>query len=311
MTNLQFDQGLSFDDVLILPGYSDILPDEATTHTKLTKNLKLDIPIVSAAMDTVTEARSAIIMARMGGLGFIHRNLSIEEQSVEVDRVKKSESGMIVDPVTAHPETLIREVLSIMSKYKISGVPVVDGEKLAGIVTNRDLRFETELDKPVKEVMTSENLVTVPEKFTLEQSKKILHQHRIEKLLVVDNNGLLKGLITIKDIEKIIKYPNACKDSYGRLRAGAAIGVGSDMMERVDSLLKFGADVLVIDTSHGHSLNVINAVKKIKLSFPESEVIAGNVATAEGAKALIDAGVDAVKIGIGPGSICTTRIIAG
>ena len=311
MTTLKFDQGLSFDDVLILPGYSDILPDEALTHTKLTKNLSLNIPIVSAAMDTVTEARAAIIMARMGGLGFIHRNLSIEEQSVEVDRVKKSESGMIVDPVTAHPDTLIREVLSIMSKYKISGVPVVDGEKLAGIVTNRDLRFETELDKPVKEVMTSENLVTVPEKFTLEQSKKILHQHRIEKLLVVDNNGILKGLITIKDIEKIIKYPKACKDSYGRLRAGAAIGVGSDMMERVESLLKFGADVLVIDTSHGHSLNVINAVKRIKSSFPESEVIAGNVATAEGAKALIDAGVDAVKIGIGPGSICTTRIIAG
>ena len=311
MTNFKFDEGLSFDDVLILPGYSDILPDQAKTNTKLTKNINLDIPIVSAAMDTVTEARSAIIMARMGGLGFIHRNLSIEEQAIEVDRVKKSESGMIVDPVTATPDTLIREVLKTMAKYKISGVPVVDGDKLAGIVTNRDLRFETELDKPVKEVMTSENLVTVPEKFTLEQSKKILHQHRIEKLLVVDNNGLLKGLITIKDIEKIIKYPNACKDSYGRLRAGAAIGVGSDMMERVESLLKFGADVLVIDTSHGHSLNVIKAVQKIKSSFPDSEVIAGNVATGEGAKALIDAGVDAVKIGIGPGSICTTRIIAG
>jgi IMP dehydrogenase len=311
MTNMQFDQGLSFDDVLILPGYSDILPDEAKTNTKLTKNLDLNIPIVSAAMDTVTEARSAIIMARMGGLGFIHRNLSIEEQAVEVDRVKKSESGMIVDPVTATPGTLIREVMNIMAKYKISGVPVVDGDKLAGIVTNRDLRFETELDKPVKEVMTSENLVTVPEKFTLEESKKILHQHRIEKLLVVDNAGKLKGLITIKDIEKIIKYPNACKDSLGRLRTGAAIGVGTDMMERVQALLKFGADVLVIDTSHGHSLNVINAIKKIKSSFPESEVIAGNVATSEGAKALIDAGVDAVKIGIGPGSICTTRIVAG
>ncbi|MCK5543051.1 MAG: IMP dehydrogenase [Desulfobacterales bacterium] len=311
MTNFKFDEGLSFDDVLILPGYSDILPDQAKTNTKLTKNINLDIPIVSAAMDTVTEARSAIIMARMGGLGFIHRNLSIEEQAIEVDRVKKSESGMIVDPVTATPDTLIRDVLNTMAKYKISGVPVVDGDKLAGIVTNRDLRFETELDKPVKEVMTSENLVTVPEKFTLEQSKKILHQHRIEKLLVVDNNGMLKGLITIKDIEKIIKYPNACKDSFGRLRAGAAIGVGSDMMERVERLLKFGADVLVIDTSHGHSLNVIKAVQSIKSSFPESEVIAGNVATAEGAKALIDAGVDAVKIGIGPGSICTTRIIAG
>ncbi len=311
MTNVNFDQGLSFDDVLILPGYSDILPDDARTNTRLTKNLSLNIPIISAAMDTVTEARSAIIMARMGGLGFIHRNLSIEEQAIEVDRVKKSESGMIVDPVTAGPETLISEVMQIMSKYKISGVPVVDGDKLAGIVTNRDLRFETELNKPVKEVMTSENLITVPEKFTLEESKKILHKHRIEKLLVVDGNGFLKGLITIKDIEKIIKYPNACKDSYGRLRAGAAIGVGSDMMDRVEKLMQFGADVLVIDTSHGHSLNVINAIKKIKSAFPDSEVIAGNVATAEGAKALIDAGVDAVKIGIGPGSICTTRIIAG
>ncbi|MCD4742362.1 MAG: IMP dehydrogenase [Desulfobacteraceae bacterium] len=311
MTNTKFDEGLSFDDVLLLPGYSDILPEEATTQTQLTKNLNLNIPIVSAAMDTVTEARSAIIMARMGGLGFIHRNLSIEEQAIEVDRVKKSESGMIVDPITATPETLIKEVLSVMSKYKISGVPVIDGEKLAGIVTNRDLRFETELDKPVKEVMTSENLVTVPEKFTLEESKKILHQHRIEKLLVVDNNGKLKGLITIKDIEKIKKYPNACKDSFGRLRAGAAIGVGADMMERVESLLKFGTDVLVIDTSHGHSKNVMDAVIKIKSSFPDCEIIAGNVATGEGAKALIDAGVDGVKIGIGPGSICTTRIIAG
>ncbi len=311
MTDIKFNQGLSFDDVLILPGYSEILPDEAQTATKLTKNLNLNIPIVSAAMDTVTEARSAIVMARMGGLGFIHRNLTIEEQSIEVDRVKKSESGMIVDPVTATPDTLIKDVLNVMSKYRISGVPVVDGEKLAGIVTNRDLRFETELEKPVRQVMTSENLVTVPEKFTLEESKKILHQHRIEKLLVVDNSGKLKGLITIKDIEKIKKYPFACKDSYGRLRTGAAIGVGSDMMSRVERLLKFGADALVIDTSHGHSLNVINAVKEIKSSFPDCELIAGNVATANGAKALIDAGVDAVKIGIGPGSICTTRIVAG
>ncbi len=311
MINKNYDQGLSFDDVLILPGYSDILPEDAKTQTVLTKKILLNIPIVSAAMDTVTEARSAIIMARMGGLGFIHRNLSIEEQAIEVDRVKKSESGMIVDPVTATPNTLIKEVLNIMTKYKISGVPVVDGEKLAGIVTNRDLRFETELYKPVKEVMTSENLVTVPEKFTLEESKKILHQHRIEKLLVVDKAGKLKGLITIKDIEKIIKYPNACKDSFGRLRAGAAIGVGSDMMERTERLLKFGADVIVIDTSHGHSLNVIKAVQKIKSSFPDCELIAGNVATGDGAKALMDAGVDAVKIGIGPGSICTTRIIAG
>ncbi len=304
-------EGLSFDDVLLVPDYSAILPDEVTTCTRLTKALELNIPIVSAAMDTVTEALTAIAMARAGGMGFIHRNLSIEEQAVEVDRVKKSESGMIIDPVTVHPEATIREVLSVMAKYRISGIPVVEGEKLVGIVTNRDLRFETELDRPAREVMTSENLVTVPEKCSLEESKKMLHKHRIEKLLVVDPQGKLKGLITIKDIEKIRKYPNACKDSLGRLRAGAAIGVGSDMMERVAALMKAGADALVIDTSHGHSKNVIDAVIRIKAAFPSSQVVAGNVATEAGAKALIDAGADAVKIGIGPGSICTTRIVAG
>lgn len=311
MSNIIFEEGLSFDDVLLLPGYSAILPDEVQTRTRLTKELELNIPIVSAAMDTVTEALTAISMARAGGLGFIHRNLSIEEQFIEVDRVKKSESGMIVDPVIVHPDVPISEVLKIMSKYRISGIPVTENDKLVGIVTNRDLRFETQLEKPTREVMTSENLVTVPEKCTLEESKIMLHKHRIEKLLVVDKEGKLKGLITIKDIEKIKKYPNACKDSMGRLRVGGAVGVGSDMMQRVESLLRAGVDAIVIDTSHGHSKNVLDAIKKIKNAFPHCQLIAGNVATEAGAKALIDAGTDAVKIGIGPGSICTTRIVAG
>ncbi|MBU1194688.1 MAG: IMP dehydrogenase [Proteobacteria bacterium] len=311
MSNVLSEEGLSFDDVLLVPDYSAILPDQVQTQTRLTKELELNIPIVSAAMDTVTEALTAISMARAGGLGFIHRNLSIEDQVIEVDRVKKSESGMIVDPITITPDVTISEVLKIMAKYRISGIPVIEGDKLVGIVTNRDLRFETQLNRPAREVMTSENLITVPEKCTLEQSKIMLHKHRIEKLLVVDKAGKLKGLITIKDIEKIKKFPNACKDSFGRLRAGAAIGVGSDMMERVDALLKAGTDALVIDTSHGHSKNVIDAVIKIKAAYPDCQLVAGNVATEAGAKALIDAGVDAVKIGIGPGSICTTRIVAG
>jgi len=311
MSTTIFKEGLSFDDVLLVPDYSAILPDEVKTKTRLTKELELNIPIVSAAMDTVTEALTAISMARAGGLGFIHRNLSIEEQAIDVDRVKKSESGMIVDPITVNPDVPISEIQTIMSKYRISGIPVTEGDKLVGIVTNRDLRFETDLGKLAREVMTSENLVTVPEKCSLEESKVMLHKHRIEKLLVVDQAGKLKGLITIKDIEKIKKYPNACKDSFGRLRAGAAIGVGSDMMQRVDALLTAGADALVIDTSHGHSKNVIDAIQKIKNSFPQCQLVAGNVATEAGAKALIDAGSDAVKIGIGPGSICTTRIVAG
>ncbi|MBT6338739.1 MAG: IMP dehydrogenase, partial [Desulfobacula sp.] len=305
------EEGLSFDDVLLLPDYSAILPDQVKTHTRLTKELELNIPIVSAAMDTVTEALAAISMARAGGLGFIHRNMSIEDQAVEVDRVKKSESGMIVDPITVHPDVSISEILKIMAKYRISGIPVTEGDKLVGIVTNRDLRFETQLEKSAREVMTTENLITVREKCSLEESKIMLHKHRIEKLLVVDKDGKLKGLITIKDIEKIKKYPNSCKDSLGRLRAGAAIGVGSDMMRRVEALLNHGADALVIDTSHGHSKNVIDAIKKIKNAFPHCQLIAGNVAMEAGAKALIDAGIDAVKIGIGPGSICTTRIVAG
>jgi len=311
MTEIITGEGLSFDDVLLVPDYSAILPDDAQTGTKLTKNLDVNIPIVSAAMDTVTEARTAISMARAGGMGFIHRNLSIDEQVVEVDRVKKSESGMIVDPITITPDISISEVLKIMSKYRISGIPVTEGSKLVGIVTNRDLRFETQLERPAREVMTSENLITVAEGCSLEESKAMLHKHRIEKLLVVDKAGKLVGLITIKDIEKIKKYPNACKDSFGRLRAGAAIGVGSDMMDRTEALLSAGADALVIDTSHGHSENVMSAVRRIKNDFPDCEIIAGNVATAKGTKALIDAGCDGVKIGIGPGSICTTRIVAG
>jgi IMP dehydrogenase len=262
-------------------------------------------------MDTVTEADAAISMAREGGMGFVHRNLDIQAQALEVDKVKKSESGMIVDPVTIHPEQKVAEVLKLMEQYRISGVPVVKGDHLVGIVTNRDLRFETDMEKPVADVMTKDNLVTVTEGIGLEESKKLLHQHRIEKLLVVDKRGRLTGLITIKDIEKIKKYPNACKDGFGRLRVGAAVGVGTDMEERAEALLKAGADIILIDTSHGHSQNVIDSVRRLKSTFKNIEVIAGNVATAEGAQDLIKAGVDGVKIGIGPGSICTTRVVAG
>jgi IMP dehydrogenase len=304
-------EAFSFDDVLLVPNYSDVLPKDADTRTHLTRNLTLNIPIVSAAMDTVTEADAAISLAREGGIGFIHRNMSTESQAVEVDKVKKSESGMIIDPVTIHPDEKIEAVLALMAKYRISGVPVVKGDQLVGIVTNRDLRFETQLERPVSAVMTKENLVTVSEGISLEASKALLHEHRIEKLLVVDANGRLTGMITIKDIEKIKKYPNACKDDRGRLRCGAAVGVGPDMLERAEGLLKAGADVLLIDTSHGHSKNVIDASRSLKATFANLELIAGNVGTAEGAQALVDAGVDGIKIGIGPGSICTTRIVAG
>ncbi|MBF0395992.1 MAG: IMP dehydrogenase [Desulfobacterales bacterium] len=305
------EETYSFDDVLLVPGYSDSLPKDVDTATRLTRNITMNIPIVSAAMDTVTEADTAISIAREGGIGFIHRNMPIEAEAREIEKVKKSESGMIVDPISIHPDKPVREVLKLMEHHKISGVPVTKGEQLIGIVTNRDLRFETNLDRPVYEVMTKENLVTVSEGITLEESKHILHKHRIEKLLVVDKNGKLTGLITIKDIEKVRKYPNACKDKIGRLRVGAAIGVGPDMMERTDALLRVGADVILIDTSHGHSRNVIDAVKTLKNTFKDIEIIAGNVASEEGAEALISAGVDGVKIGIGPGSICTTRIVAG
>jgi len=311
MVKMLSDEAYSFDDVLLIPNYSDVLPKDVNVSTRLTKNLSLNIPIVSAAMDTVTESRVAISMAREGGIGFIHRNMSIESQATEVDKVKKSESGMIIDPVTIHPDQPVSEVLELMKKYRISGVPVTRGEQLVGIVTNRDLRFETKIHRKVSEVMTADNLVTVSEGISLEDSKKLLHRHRIEKLLVVDANGRLTGMITIKDIEKIKKYPNACKDRMGRLRVGAAVGVGPDMEERAEVLLGAGPDVIVIDTSHGHSENVINAVKILKADFPDIELIAGNVGTAKGAEDLIKAGVDGVKIGIGPGSICTTRIVAG
>jgi IMP dehydrogenase len=311
MLKIPPEEAYSFDDVLLIPGYSDVLPKDVNISTRLTRNITLNIPIISAAMDTVTEADAAITMAREGGMGFIHRNMSIDSQAIEVDKVKKSESGMIVDPVTIRPDQKVSEVLTLMEQYRISGVPVTQGNQLVGIVTNRDLRFETDLDKRVSEVMTKDNLITVPEGITLEDSKKLLHKHRIEKLLVVDKDGRLTGLITIKDIEKIKKYPNACKDSRGRLRVGAAVGVGPDMVERAEALLKAGADIILIDTSHGHSANVINGVKTLKSTFDGIEVIAGNVGTAKGAEDLISAGVDGVKIGIGGGSICTTRIVAG
>jgi IMP dehydrogenase len=311
MIKTPLEEAYSFDDLLLLPNYSNILPKDIDTVTYLTRNLMLSIPIVSAAMDTVTEADTAISMAREGGVGFIHRNMSIEYQVVEVDKVKKSESGMIVDPVTIHPEQKVIEVLKLMEKYRISGVPVIRGDQLVGIVTNRDLRFETQMDKSVSEVMTKDNLITVNERISLEESKKLLHEHRIEKLLVVDSKGRLTGMITIKDIEKIKKYPNACKDEMGRLRVGAAVGVGPDMMERAEALLRAGADVIMIDTAHGHSKNVIEATKKLKATFSNLELVVGNVGTSKGAEDLIAAGADGIKVGIGPGSICTTRIVAG
>ena len=311
MKKIPPEEAYSFDDVLLIPNYSEILPTQVDTSTYLTRNITLNIPIVSAAMDTVTEALTSISLAREGGIGFIHRNISIKSQALEVDKVKKSESGMIIDPITIHPDQPIHEVMKLMERYRISGVPVTKGDQLVGIVTNRDLRFEADMNKKVSEVMTTKNLVTVSEGITLEESKKLLHKHRIEKLLVVNEKGILTGLITIKDIEKIKKYPNACKDSMGRLRVGAAIGVVADMVERTDALLKAGADVILIDTSHGHSKNVISAITTLKSTFRDIELIAGNVGIAKGAEDLINAGVDGVKVGIGPGSICTTRIIAG
>ena len=311
MIKIPPEDAFSFDDVILLPGYSDILPRDANTTTRLTRNITLNIPIVSAAMDTVTESRTAICMAREGGMGFIHRNMSIKSQVAEVGKVKKSESGMIIDPVTIHPDQHVHDVLKLMEQYRISGVPVTKGDRLVGIVTNRDLRFEEDLEKKVSEVMTQDELVTVSEGITLEDSKRLLHKHRIEKLLVIDKKERLAGMITIKDIEKIKKYPNACKDRMGRLRTGAAVGVGLDLEARTEALLKAGTDVILIDTSHGHSKNVIEAVKTIKSTFQNVELIAGNVGTAKGAEDLIKAGVDGVKIGIGPGSICTTRIVAG
>jgi len=311
MLDDRIEEALTFDDLLLVPAESSILPKDVDTSTLLTNDIALNIPIISAAMDTVTESRTAICLAQEGGIGIIHRNMSIERQAVEVDKVKKSESGMIVDPITIEPEQRVYEALELMNRYRISGVPVVKNKKLVGILTNRDLRFETNLEQPVSDVMTRENLVTVPSShISLEDSKKLLHKHRIEKLLVVDENYQLTGLITIKDIEKIKKYPLASKDSLGRLRVGAAVGI-VDREARVDALLAAGADVIVIDTSHGHTSGVLDAVRSTKANFPKCQLIAGNIATAEGAEALIKAGVDAVKVGVGPGSICTTRIIAG
>ncbi len=302
---------LTFDDVLLVPGYSEVLPKDVDVSTQLTRGIRLNIPLVSAAMDTVTEARTAIALAQEGGIGIIHRNLSIADQALEVDKVKKSESGMILNPITVHPDQKIYEALELMKRYRISGVPVTKDGKLVGILTNRDLRFEKRLDEKISTVMTKENLITAPVGISLEESKEILHKHRIEKLLVVDEHNNLKGLITIKDIEKMRKYPNSCKDSLGRLRVGAAIGPGKDREERVEALIRAGVDVLVVDTAHGHSKDVIETVLDIKENYPDIQVIAGNVATREGVLALIKAGADGVKVGVGPGSICTTRIIAG
>lgn len=304
-------EALTFDDVLLVPARSAVLPAEVDVTTRLTRTIALNIPIVSAAMDTVTESGLAIAIAQLGGVGIIHKNMSIERQAEEVDRVKRSESGMIVNPVTVSPENKIADALAIMRKYKISGVPVTKGPKLVGILTNRDLRFETRLDLPVSEVMTKENLITVPVGTTLDEAERILHRHRVEKLLVVDKNFNLKGLITVKDIQKKLKYPTATKDSHGRLRVGAAVSATGDYLERAMTLKEAQVDVIVIDTAHGHSERVLTAVRRIKQKLPEIELIAGNVATAAGAADLIQEGVDGVKVGIGPGSICTTRIVTG
>ncbi len=303
--------GLTYDDVVLVPAKSTILPSEVDVRTRLTRNIDINIPIISSAMDTVTESRLAIAMAREGGLGIIHRVLTPADQAAEVDRVKKSESGMILDPVTISPDETIRDAHQLMAKYRISGIPVTKHKKLVGILTNRDLRFESRLDLKVSQVMKREKLITAPEGTSLEKAREILHEHRIEKLPVVNKHGELKGLITIKDIEKRIKYPNACKDTHGRLRVGAAVGVGPDTEERVALLKKAGVDVIVVDTAHGHSQAVLETVKTIKKQHASIELVAGNIATAEAAKDLLKAGVDAVKVGVGPGSICTTRIVSG
>jgi IMP dehydrogenase len=310
MSTQNLVEGLTFDDVLLIPRKSDVLPSEASTETKLTRNLTLNAPIVSAAMDTVTESRLAIVMAQQGGIGFIHRNLSKEKQASEVDKVKRSESGMIVDPITMSPNKKIYEALEIMKHYKISGVPITEGKKLVGILTNRDLRFETRLSMPISKVMTKSNLVTVPVGTTLSEAKEMLHLHKIEKLLVVDNKYELKGLITVKDIKKKIQYPFSAKDAQGRLLVGAAVGVTGDYLDRTELLVKANVDVLSVDTAHGHSQRVMDVVKEIKTKFPDTEIIAGNIATSEAAADLIRCGADGIKVGIGPGSICTTRVVS-
>jgi IMP dehydrogenase len=308
-------EALTFDDVLLVPRHSEILPSQVDVSSQLTKQIRLNVPILSAAMDTVTESRLAIAMAQQGGMGVIHKNLSVEEQASEVDRVKRSESGMIVNPITLSPAHRIFEALELMKKYRISGVPITeDGSKegrLVGILTNRDLRFETRTDRPIADIMTREHLVTVPVGTTLDQAREMFHRHKVEKLLVVDADFRLKGLITVKDIQKLVKYPNACKDSLGRLRVGAAVGVSRDTIERAAALVQAHADVLVIDTAHGHSQGVLNMIARLRELHPDVHLVAGNVATAGATRALIERGVDAVKVGIGAGSICTTRVVAG
>ena len=311
MIHFPVPEALTFDDVLLIPGRSDVIPSDVSTRTQLTRAITLNVPIISAAMDTVTESRMAIAIAQQGGLGIVHRNLTIEQQAEEVDKVKRSESGMIVDPVTMSPDDKVSDAVEMMRKYKISGVPITKNKKLVGILTNRDLRFETRLDIPIDQVMTKEKLITVPVGTTLEQAEEILHKHRVEKLLVVDDQYNLRGLITVKDIQKKLKYPNAAKDSQGRLRVGAALGATGDFLERALELVRANVDVLAIDSAHGHSTRVIEAVKKVKARLPEIDVLAGNVATFEGATELIKAGASAIKVGIGPGSICTTRIVTG
>lgn len=304
-------EGITFDDVLLAPSYSEVLPNDIDLSTRLTNKISLNIPLLSAGMDTVTESRMAIAMARQGGIGVIHKNMTIQEQAVEVDKVKRSENGIITDPFYLSPEHTIEDADRLMAKYRISGVPITVGKKLVGIITNRDLRFETDFSKKIKESMTSDGLITAKEGITLEDAKEILAKHRIEKLPLIDDEGNLKGLITIKDIEKTIKYPDSAKDSQGRLLCAAAVGVTSDILDRVDALVNSKVDVIVIDTAHGHSANVLKVIKMISDSYPDLQIIAGNVATGEATEALIKVGVDAVKVGIGPGSICTTRVVAG
>ncbi len=304
-------EGITFDDVLLIPAKSNVLPKMAETHTRLSKNIELNIPLVSAAMDTVTESELAVAIAREGGIGIIHKNLPIEKQAEEVDRVKRSESGMILKPISMEPDAKIGEAIGVMEKYHISGIPVVQKNKLVGILTNRDLRFETNLNLKISEVMTKENLITVPIGTTLEHAEKILQKHKIEKLLVVDDQNRLMGLITVKDIQKKKNYPNACKDVHGRLRVGAAIGVGADRDARAEALIETGVDVIIVDTAHGHHEAVAQSVIHLKKKYPDMEIIAGNIATAEAAEDLIKAGADAVKVGIGPSGICTTRVVTG
>jgi len=304
-------EGLTFDDVLLVPQKSDVLPKDVDLTTRLTGSIKLNIPLASAAMDTVTEARLAIAIAREGGIGIIHKNMSIEEQAEQVDKVKRSEHGVIVDPFHLSPDHLLSDAAALMAKYRISGVPITEDGKLVGIITNRDIRFETDFSKKIRDVMTSTNLITAPVGTTLEQAKEILRRYKVEKLPIVDEKGMLKGLITIKDIEKAIKYPNSAKDKNGRLLVGAAVGISRDTIERVEALVDANVDIITVDTAHGHSVAVINMVKQIKKKFPDLQVIAGNVATAEATRELIEAGADCVKVGIGPGSICTTRVVAG